>query len=154
MQPVGSRMMDAIMLLVRVLLVGVFGLAAVTKLADLPGSRAAMEGFGVPKRFAAPAGIALPLVELAIAVLFLPVSTAWWGAIGGLLLMLAFIAAIGYTLSQGRTPDCHCFGLVYSEPVGRSTLVRNSIFAVLAAVLVLRGPDGQGASLTDWVGDV
>jgi len=147
-------MMDSALLLVRVLLAGIFGLAAVTKLADLSGSRAAMEGFGLPKRLAAPASIALPLIELAIAILLLLVSTAWWGALAGLILMLAFIAGIGYTLSQGRTPDCHCFGQVYSEPVGTSTLIRNGIFAALAGMLVLRGSDGQGAGLTGWLDTV
>ena len=118
-----------------------------------PGSRTALEGFGIPKRLAAPGGIALPVVELAIALLLLPVSTSWWGALAGLVLLLAFIAGIGYSLSQGRTPDCHCFGQVYSEPVGKSTLIRNGVLAVLAAVLVLRGPDGQGASLVGWRDD-
>jgi peroxiredoxin/uncharacterized membrane protein YphA (DoxX/SURF4 family) len=145
---------DIVILLMRLVLVGVFGLAAVTKLADLAGSRTALEGFGLPKRLAAPVGIALPFVELAIALLLLPVFTSWWGAVAGLILLLAFIAGIGYTLSQGRTPDCHCFGQVYSEPVGKPTLVRNGILAALAAVLVLRGPDGQGASLMGWLDDV
>jgi len=27
-----------------------------------------------------------------------------------LALLLTFIAGIGYNLSRGRTPDCHCFG--------------------------------------------
>jgi thiol-disulfide isomerase/thioredoxin len=67
---------------------------------------------------------------------------------------LAFIAGIGYMLSQGRTPDCHCFGQVYSEPVGKATLIRNGVLAALATVLVLRGPDGQGSSLTGWLDDV
>ncbi|MDQ3654099.1 MAG: redoxin domain-containing protein [Chloroflexota bacterium] len=146
--------MDAAALLVRVVLAGVFGLAAVTKLIDLSGSRSAMEGFGLPKRLAAPAGIALPLIEITIAILLLPLTTSWWGALGGLVLMLAFMAGIAYNLAKGRTPDCHCFGQVYSEPVGKSTLIRNGVFAALAAVLVLRGPEGQGASLVGWLGDV
>jgi len=145
---------DAVILLMRLTLFGVFSLAAVTKLTDLPGSRTAMEGFGLPTRLAAPAGVALPLLELAIAMLLLPVVTAWWGSLAGLLLLFVFIAGIGYNLSQGRTPDCHCFGQVHSEPVGRSTLVRNGILAGLAAVLVARGPAGQGASLTGWIDDV
>lgn len=80
--------MDAAVLLVRVVLAGVFGLAAITKLADLTGSKDAMRNFGLPNRLAAPAGIALPLVELAIAIFLLPVGTAWWGALAGLILML------------------------------------------------------------------
>lgn len=69
----------------------------------------------------------------------LPVATAWWRALAGLVLLLAFIAGFGYTLSQGLTPDCHCFVQVYSEPIGRSTLIRNGLLAAVAAVLVLRG---------------
>jgi peroxiredoxin/uncharacterized membrane protein YphA (DoxX/SURF4 family) len=146
--------MDVGLLIARLILAGVFGLAGVTKLADLDGAREAMRGFGVPSRLAGPAGIALPIVELAIAVLLLPLATSWWAALTGLALMLAFIAGIVVNLRQGRRPDCHCFGQVYSAPIGRETLIRNGIFAVLAAVLMLPGPDIQGASLAGWLGDL
>lgn len=146
--------MDTVVVLVRVVLAGVFGLAAVTKLADLPGSRAAMRSFGVPERLAAPVGIGLPIAELTIAVLLLPLATAWWAAVVGLGLLLAFITGITYNLAQGRTPDCHCFGQVYSAPVGQSTLIRNGIFVALVSVLVLQGPNRQGSSLVEWLGDV
>lgn len=145
--------MDAVLLLVRLFLAGVFGVAAITKLADLSGSQEAMRDFGLPERLAGPAGIALPLAELAITVMLLPLATSWWGAVAALVLLLAFIAAIAYTLAQGRAPDCHCFGQVYSAPVGRATLVRNGIFAALASVLVLQGPERQGSSLAGWMGE-
>jgi uncharacterized membrane protein YphA (DoxX/SURF4 family) len=131
--------MDVLLLLVRLVLAGVFGLAGVTKLADLPGSRSAMRNFGVPERFSGPVGLALPLVELSVAVMLLPKASAWWAALIGMVLLLAFIAGIGYNVAQGRTPDCHCFGQVYSEPVGKPTLVRNAILAALAAFLLWDG---------------
>ncbi len=146
--------MDTVVMLVRVVLAGVFGLAAVTKLTDLPGSRVAMRSFGVPERLAAPVGIGLPIAELTLAVLLLPLATAWWAALAGLGLLLAFITGITYNLVQGRTPDCHCFGQVYSAPVGQSTLIRNGIFVALVLVLVLQGPNRQGSSLVEWLGDV
>lgn len=146
--------MDTVLLLVRLALVGVFGLAGAAKLADLDGSRAAMRDFGVPARLAGPAGVALPLAELAIAALLLPMATAWWAALAGLGLMVAFIAGIVVNLRQGRRPDCHCFGQVASAPIGSRTLFRNGAFAALAATLVLRGPDAQGASLGVWLGDL
>lgn len=146
--------MDVVMLLLRLVLVGVFGLAGVTKLADLSGSRTAMRNFGVPERLAAFAGTALPLMELAIAVLLLPVATAWWAALGGLVLLLGFIGGISYNLWKGRTPDCHCFGQVYSKPVSRSTLRRNGVFALIAAILVFQGPNRQGYSVVGWTGDL
>jgi peroxiredoxin/uncharacterized membrane protein YphA (DoxX/SURF4 family) len=146
--------MDVFLLLVRLVLAGVFGLAGVTKLADLPGSRSAMRNFGVPERFSGPAGLALPLVELAVAVMLLPKASAWWAALIGMVLLLAFIVGIGYNLAMGRTPDCHCFGQVYSEPVGKPTLVRNAILAALAAFLLLQGPDHPGSSVVGWLGGV
>lgn len=146
--------MDIILLITRMILVGVFGLAGITKLADLDGSREAMKGFGVPLRLAAPAGLALPLVELAIAALLLPLATSWWAALAGLGLMVAFIVGIFYNLHQGRRPNCHCFGQVYSAPIGRETLIRDGTFSALAALLVVAGPNDQGASLFRWVGDL
>src|SRR6188768_2692629 len=125
--------MDTLLLLARLVLSGVFVLSAVTKLADTAGSRRAMVGFGVPERFAAAAGVTLPLAELAIAVLLIPTATAWWGALGALLLLLGFIAGIAYNLRQGRTPDCHCFGQLHSAPIGPPTLVRDGLLAAVAA---------------------
>ena len=146
--------MDTVLLLARLFLAGVFALSGITKLADLDGSRRAVAGFGVPERMARPVGIALPIAELVLAVLLLPVSTAWWGALGALVLLLGFIAGIGYNLRKGRTPDCHCFGKVHSEPIGPATLVRDGAFALVAAIIVLFGWDDAGASLTGWFGDL
>ncbi len=146
--------MDTVLLLARIFLAGVFALSGITKLADLDGSRRAVAGFGVPERLARPIGIALPIAELVLAVLLLPVSTAWWGALGALLLLLCFIAGIGYNLRKGRTPDCHCFGKVHSEPIGPATLVRDGAFALVAAIIVLSGWNDAGASLTGWFGDL
>jgi peroxiredoxin len=145
---------DIVLLLARLILLGVFGLAGITKLADLAGSREAMRGFGVPARFVAPAAVALPIAELAIAALLVPVATAWWAALAGLGLLVAFIVGIVVNLRRGRRPDCHCFGQVYSAPIGRTTLIRNSLFAVPALLLVARGPDSQGTSLGGWIGDL
>jgi peroxiredoxin/uncharacterized membrane protein YphA (DoxX/SURF4 family) len=146
--------MDGALLVIRLILAGVFALAGVTKLADLAGSRQAMRGFGVPERLASPLGVALPFAELAIAVLLLPVATAWWGALGGILLLASFTAGIAWNMAQGRAPECHCFGQVHSEPIGRPTLVRNGVLALLAAVIVAQGPAGAGASVTGWWSDL
>lgn len=146
--------MDVVLLLVRLLLAAVFAVAGVTKLADLPGSRAAMRGFGVPERLAAPAGIALPLAELLVAVALLPLASAWWGALGTLALLLTFVAGIAYNLGHGRTPDCHCFGQVHSAPAGWSTLTRNGVLAALAAFLVFQGPNQAGNSTVGWLSNM
>src|SRR5438876_7735029 len=105
--------MDVLLLLARLLLAGVFLVAGLGKLADRGGSRQALIDFGVPAALASPLGILLPLAELAVAVALLLPRSAWWGAIGALTLLLLFIAGIGYNLTRGRTPDCHCFGQLH-----------------------------------------
>ena len=131
----------------------VFAVAGVAKLADWAGSRRAIVDFGVPAALAGPLGILLPLAELAIAVALLPTTTAWWGAVGALVLLLLFAAAIGANLARGRKPDCHCFGQLYSAPAGRSTLARNAVLAAPAAFVVWRGQEGNaGPSALGWVG--
>ena len=146
--------MDTLLLLARLVLAGVFVVAGVTKLADLPGSRKAMREFGLPERLSAPAGLALPLAELAVAVLLVPEATAWWGALGALALLLAFIGGIANVMRQGRTPDCHCFGQLSSEPVGVSTLVRNGVLALFALFIVIQGPEDAGPGIASWWNDL
>jgi uncharacterized membrane protein YphA (DoxX/SURF4 family) len=140
--------MDAVLLIARLVLAGIFAVAGVGKLLDLPGSQQAVRNFGLPERLAKPGGIALPVAELVIAALLLPVTTAKYGAIAGFLLMLVFIAAIGNQLRKGNQPDCHCFGQIHSAPAGPMTLARNGVFALIALFIAVKGWDDAGTSLT------
>src|SRR5215210_8304952 len=144
--------MGTALLIARLLLVPVFAVAGVAKLADRGGSRGVLEDFGVPVPFAAPLGILLPLAELAVAVALIPSATAWWGALGALVLLLLFVAGISFNLARGHKPDCRCFGQIHSAPVGWKTLLRNGVLATIAGVVVWRGYDGTGPSVVGWVG--
>lgn len=147
--------MDVLLLLARLLLFGVFAVAAVTKFLDLAGSQEAMRGFGLPDSLAKPAGIALPVAELVVALLLLPVATAGWGGVGAVLLLAAFVGGIAFSLARGRTPDCHCFGQLHSEPIGRGTLIRNGLLALVALAVAIRGLAGDpGVSVVGWMGDL
>jgi peroxiredoxin len=145
-------MMDAGLLIVRLILAGILSAAGAAKLADPSGSKKAVIDFGVPSAVAPQVAVLLPLAELSAAVLLLPAATAWWGAIGSLVLLLAFVAAIAANLMQGRKPDCHCFGQLHSEPVGWKTLARNSVLALLAAFVVWQGSGRAGPSAVTWLG--
>lgn len=128
-----GRRVTTASLLVRLALAGVLGVAAAAKLADQPGARRSAVDFGVPERAASPVGLGVPVAELTAAGLLLFPATARWGALLALLLLVFFAAAIGVTLSRGRTPDCHCFGQLHSAPVGWPTLARNVVLAAAAA---------------------
>jgi peroxiredoxin len=144
--------MDGGLLLARVVLAGVFGIAALAKLADRDGSRAALAEFGVPARLAGPATVLLPVAELAVTVALLLTPTARLGAVAAICLLLAFMIGIGINLARGRAPDCHCFGQLHSSPAGLATLVRNGVLAAIAALVVWRGAGAGGPAVSGWLG--
>ena len=146
--------MDVALLIARLLLVMVFALSGVAKLADRAGFRQVAIDFGVPSPLATPLGIFLPLAELAVAAALIPTVTAWWGALGSLALLLLFTAAIGANLVQGRKPDCRCFGRLHSAPIGWRTLARNGLLLALAAFVVWSGTENAGASAVSWMRDL
>ena len=134
------------------MLAGVFGLASVTKLADLRGSRAAVEGFGVPARLAPLLGTLLPVAELTVAAALIPASSARLGALGAIVLLGLFVLAIGRSIRRGEAPDCHCFGQLHSEPAGWRTLARNAILMGLASFVAAAGWGDSGPSASAWIG--
>jgi peroxiredoxin/uncharacterized membrane protein YphA (DoxX/SURF4 family) len=137
----------------RLLLAAVFVTAGVAKLADLPGSRRAIRGFGVPERAAVAVGVLLPLLELAIAIALVPAATERLGSVGALALLLVFMAAIARSMARGEQPDCHCFGQLHSSPAGGATLVRNAGLAGLAGFVLIAGASQTDAvSATGWIG--
>ena len=99
--------MNGFLLLCRLLLAGVFAVAGVAKLVDRAGSRQAIAGLGVPAKRAQLLGTLLPLAELLMAVLLIPMTTAWWGAVSAAALLLLFVTSIGVNLARGRQRDCH-----------------------------------------------
>ncbi len=143
--------MDIALLSARLVLGAIFLVAGLAKLVDKRGSQAALLGFNISARWARPLGIGLPLFELLIAIALLPAASAWWGAVGAFILLLIFNGAIIYNLSQGRTPDCHCFGQLHSAPIGRSTLVRNGLLVLIAGFIILQGPNRVGPGALDWL---
>jgi peroxiredoxin len=146
--------MDIALVGARLLLAVVFLVAGAAKLADRAGSRQGMIDFGLPRPLATPLGLALPLFELAVAIALIPEVSAWWGALGALLLLGVFIAAIAVNLVRGRRPDCRCFGQIHSSPVGWPTLIRNGLLAAVAGLLVSRGPQEVGPNALAWVTDL
>ena len=145
--------MDAALLIARLLLAAVFTLAGVAKLSDLKGSRKAIIEFGLPALLASPLGLLLPLAELAVGAALIPASSAWWGALGALALLLLFVVGISINLARGKKPDCHCFGQLHSAPAGWKTLARNGVLAAVAGFVLWEGYEGgAGPSAIAWLG--
>jgi peroxiredoxin/uncharacterized membrane protein YphA (DoxX/SURF4 family) len=140
----------AVVLLARLLLAAVFTLAGLAKLADRAGSRRALVGFGIPARLASPLGVVLPLVEVSVAGALVVPASAEVGAVGALVLLFLFIAAVGINLALGRKPDCHCFGQVHATPIGGQTLVRNVVLAGVAGLVLWQG-GRRDPSVVSWL---
>jgi len=146
--------MDVVLLLIRLGLAGVFIASGIAKLLDREGGRQAVADFGIPDRLAGPIAIALPFVELAVALLLIPRDTAWWGALGALALLVVFSAEIAYNLARGNRPDCHCFGQLSADPISPRHLIRNGVLALLALLVVARGQGDPGSSVIGWADEV
>ena len=145
--------MNVILLLARLILAVVFGIAGIAKLADPAGSRKSIVGIRSARSpLAIPLAWLLPLAELVCAAALIPLASAWWGATGVLILLLSFIAGISISLIRGRRPDCHCFGQLHSSPIGWQTLVRNVVLAGISAWIVWQGRENPGASLLTAAG--
>ena len=144
--------MPGFVLGVRLVLAAVFAVAGTAKLLDAAGSRGALEGFGVPRRAARPAGPVLAVAELAIAAGLLVPASAWWSALAAAGLLAVFMAAIGVSMARGAAPGCHCFGRLHSAPVSWRTQVRNGVLAAAAGVAVLAGRGASGLSPVRWAG--
>ena len=142
--------MSSIIILARSCLSAVFAIAGLAKLSDRRGTADTLEAFGVSRPLAWPAAVALPAAELIIAGALLVQPTARWAGSGAALLLIVFGAGVGRALSQGRTPECNCFGQVSSQQISWRTLARN---AALAAVAVLVAAAGPGSSLSSWTAD-
>jgi peroxiredoxin/uncharacterized membrane protein YphA (DoxX/SURF4 family) len=138
----------------RLALAVVFGLAGVAKLADLEGSRRALEGFGAPARLARVGGSALPVLELLVAIGLIVPAAAWWAAIAAAGMLALFIVAICVSIARGVEPDCHCFGQVHSEPAGWRTLVRNVLLLAITAVVIAAGRGDSSLNPVGWVAEL
>ena len=135
--------------LLRIALSAIFGVAGVTKLIDPHGTRDAVKNFGAPEPLAPALAIVLPVVELLIGAGLLVAATAGASALAALLVLGLFVVAIGVNLARGRTHDCHCFGQIYSRPLGWPTLARNVVFALGAALVLWQTAVAPGSGILE-----
>jgi peroxiredoxin/uncharacterized membrane protein YphA (DoxX/SURF4 family) len=150
--------MNGVTLVTRWGLAAVFMVSGVAKLVDRAGTRRSLVDFGAPAVVVPAVASLLPIAELVSAVALLVDRTAWWGALGVVVLLVVFTAAIAISLLRGRTPDCHCFGQLRSAPIGANTLVRNAVLTAMAVLVLWSGPGEAsptaGAMLTPVDGAV
>jgi peroxiredoxin len=142
--------MSILALVLRLLIAAIFFVAGLTKLFDQQGTRKSLRDFGMPSWAARPLRMVLPLAELAVAVLLIPIPTALWGSLGAITLLLFFIVGITVNLLLGRKPACNCFGQLHSKPIGWATLTRNCILIGWAGFVLWQMRNGLAMGVLGW----
>ncbi|MEI8209662.1 MAG: MauE/DoxX family redox-associated membrane protein [Methylococcales bacterium] len=106
------------------------------KLFALASFRETLNNFGIPTILQIPVSYFLPVGELVLAITLQINALAQWSAVGMLLLLSMFSLAIFWQLSNGKNPQCNCFGQLRPTAISWLTLVRNGAF-IAATSLVL-----------------
>ena len=143
-----------VLLMARLALAAVFGLAGRAKVVDRGRARGAVSDFGIPARLAPATAALLPVAELSVAAALLLTPSARIGAAAALVLLMGFSVAIATSLARGLTFDCRCFGQLRSSPIGPYSLFRNALLGAVGALIVSDGPGLSLSAALAQVGDL
>lgn len=131
-------------LLARLVLAGLFALAAWAKLGDAQSFAFSVKAFEVlPDHLAVLATFVIPWLEALCAALLL---LGLWARPAALLLsgqLLVFIAGIGSVLWRGMSVTCGCFGKLdpfCSGPLGWCNIAQNAVLLTLSLLVLAAGP--------------
>ena len=86
----------------------------------------------LPRMLVAPAAALLPPLELALGLLLLAGVAQGWAALGTVLLLAVFAAAMAINLRRGRTHiDCGCGQSFLAQTLSWTLVARNAVLATL-----------------------
>ncbi|MBS1880222.1 MAG: redoxin domain-containing protein [Actinobacteria bacterium] len=129
--------MSATILIVvsRLGLAALWALAALGKLRSWQRWLRTLEGIGARGRLLAPLAVAVPALELALAVGLLVSPVARAAALGSAALLGSFALVVAISLLWGREPECNCFGSAGSSPLSWGLVGRDLALATLALAI-------------------
>jgi hypothetical protein len=129
-------------------LAGVFGAGAITKLRALDAFVGVVHNYRlVPEPLDRPIAYAVPVVELALAGGVLVPTARAPAALAAAVLLVLFAAAMAINLLRGRLDiDCGCFATVLRQRLSWPLVLRNLLLATLALVVA----SGLGVRSLGW----
>jgi uncharacterized membrane protein YphA (DoxX/SURF4 family) len=130
--------LPALDLLGRLVVAVAFGWAAVGKLADLPGLRATLYLSRLTRPWVPQLTVALPGVELVLAVSLLAARAGFVAALGSAALLAAFVAYLALDRAAGQ--GCNCFGRRSSSTSRTAGIVRDLLLLAALVPALVRGP--------------
>ena len=138
------------LLAARLILAGVFLMSAIPKLASPRQFAEDVQQYRMlPRPLASAFGYALPYAEVAASVLLLIGVYTAWAAMGVVVMLLAFMTAVGVAMARKLNLTCSCFGLLYRERVGWGTQIRDGI--LLGPALFILAVDANAPTLADML---
>ena len=135
--------------LLRLVLSVTFVVAGWAKLTDRKRFEKTLAQFGAAAGVRPLVSWAIPLLEVGIGILLILPRSGVLGPAASTALFVLFSGAIAFNLMKGRTPECNCFGGLYSTQIGLATLVRNLVLGLVSAVMIWLIRSGADA-LPDW----
>jgi uncharacterized membrane protein YphA (DoxX/SURF4 family) len=138
---VNAKVLNAAVLVVRVVLGGIFVVAGASKVGHAAEFAQQIAAFRLlPQPVIAPMALVLPFFEILLGgylVLGLFTRVAGWVAV---LLLLVFDGAIASAVVRGMTLNCGCFGTNDTTVTTWTEVARDAIFVLLAVLVALRPP--------------
>jgi hypothetical protein len=116
-------------------LAAVLAWAGTAKLQRRPATAEGFTALGIPRPDQA--ALAVPIAELAVAVLLLAVPLV--GAALALVLLAAFTWVVVQRVRAGSEVPCACFGQPHAPPLSWTEVVRNGILAVFGLLAAFAG---------------
>ncbi len=130
---------EAVFLVVRLVVGGMFLVALVSKLRDLPSFRATLRGFRVvPRRLERPVASAVLGAEAAVVLLVVARPSAAVGLAVAIVLLVAFATGMARVIARGDRVPCGCFGRS-TAPISRAHVGRNALLAAASAAGLVAG---------------
>lgn len=132
-----SRLRPTVVLLARLLLAAVFGVAGALKLADPSAFATQIANYHLFPATAPVVAATLPVLELILATALLlgPVPWRRAAAVASLPVLLAFLIAVTAAYARGIDIDCGCFGSGGGK-IGPLTIARNAGLLLAATTLL------------------
>ncbi len=131
---------DQVVVASRGIVAGVLFTAALAKVRDRQGTRAALAASGLPVGL----DLTLPVVEAFTALGLVVERHTAWAAYVACALLSAFTVFIFVEVRRGITTPCPCFGAAASSPpAGARTIVRNLVLLALAVMATGTAPRVQ-----------
>jgi hypothetical protein len=129
-----------------------FGVAATHKLLSWRLFQQQVADYRVlPRSLNTPAALALPAAEAVLALAWLTDGNRPAAAVGTALLLIAYAAAMGWNLRQGRdTIDCGCGGTDGSQVIRWALVGRNLVLAAISLALAL-APAQASLRTPGWI---